>query len=407
MQHTTLARARRLSLKFAGAAVLVLSSLVVPASAGNVAIVAAAGSAASFSDAQTKIMASGFFGQVDIIDASTTTPSLAQLQAYTAVIVWSNVNFQNSTLLGDTLADYVDAGGGVVMTVYAVSTTSANRFLLGRWLTGSYPIIVQNGGTTSTGGATLGTVHIPTHPVMNGVTTFSGGSIASRPTSTTMTAGSSVIASWSDGKILIAQHGVYPNRIDLGFYPPSSAVSASWWDQNTDGGKMMANALLYVSNSGTATTPFCLGDGTGAACPCANTGAIGHGCGSSAFAGGAILSSSGNAGASVGTDTLVLTATDIPGPGLFFQANGLLGAPANFGDGHLCAAVGIVRLGVVFPVGNVASYPGGLTPNPIHIQGGAANGNTRHYQCWYRSVPGLCSANNYDLTQGLTLTWGP
>ncbi|MBL8857447.1 MAG: hypothetical protein JNL28_02945, partial [Planctomycetes bacterium] len=156
----------------------------------------------------------------------------------------------------------------------------------------------------------------------------------------------------------------------------------------------------------TPTTAFCLGDGTGAPCPCGNTGAVGHGCGSSAFAGGAILFSTGIASDETsGTDTLVLTATDIPGPGLFFQSNGLAGAPINFGDGHLCAAVGIVRLGVVFPVAGVASYPGGLTPNEIHIAGGAVAGQTKHYQCWYRSVPGLCSANNYDLTQGLTLTW--
>lgn len=61
------------------------------------------------------------------------------------------------------------------------------------------------------------------------------------------------------------------------------------------------------------------------------------------------MSSTGVAGASVVTDTLVLTATDIPGPGLFFQASGLAVTPIPFGDGHLCAAVGIIRLGVVFP----------------------------------------------------------
>ncbi|MBL8857055.1 MAG: hypothetical protein JNL28_00940 [Planctomycetes bacterium] len=158
---------------------------------------------------------------------------------------------------------------------------------------------------------------------------------------------------------------------------------------------------------GTPTTPFCLGDGTGAACPCGNTGAAGNGCGSTAFPGGANLSSTGVAGASPGTDSFVLTATNIPGPGLFFQSNGLAPNAINFGDGHLCAAVGIVRLGVVFPVSGVASYPGGLTPNPIHIAGGATNGQLKHYQCWYRSVPGLCGPNNYDLTQGLSVTWGP
>ncbi|MBL8859714.1 MAG: hypothetical protein JNL28_14505 [Planctomycetes bacterium] len=186
--------------------------------------------------------------------------------------------------------------------------------------------------------------------------------------------------------------------IQMGMYPFSTSTMS---------GQFSVALLVPGASCDTPTTPFCLGDGTGAPCPCGNTGAAGHGCGSNAFAGGAILSSAGVAGASAGTDTLVLTATDIPGPGLFFQSNGLLATPANFGDGHLCAAVGIIRLGVVFPTSGVASYPGGLTPNPIHIQGGTANGQTKHYQCWYRSVPGLCGPNNYDLTQGLTLVWGP
>ena len=171
-------------------------------------------------------------------------------------------------------------------------------------------------------------------------------------------------------------------------------------------------AFLVDRGAGSCNTPataFCLGDGTGAACPCGNTGSAGHGCGSSAFPGGAILSSSGIAGASAGTDTLVLTATDIPGPGLFFQSSGLAPSPVAFGDGQLCAAISIVRLGVVFPTAGVASYPGGLTPNPIHVQGGPiVAGDIKHYQCWYRSVPALCTTgSNYDLTQGLTLTWGP
>ncbi|MBL8857056.1 MAG: hypothetical protein JNL28_00945 [Planctomycetes bacterium] len=158
---------------------------------------------------------------------------------------------------------------------------------------------------------------------------------------------------------------------------------------------------------GTPTSSTCLGDGTQAACPCGNTGAAGNGCGSSAFPGGALLTASGVAGASAGTDSWVLTANNIPGPGLFFQATALAPNAIQFGDGHLCAAVNIVRLGVVFPIAGVASYPGGLTPNPIHIAGGTSSGDLRHYQCWYRSVPGLCGAANFDLTQVLTVTWGP
>jgi len=162
----------------------------------------------------------------------------------------------------------------------------------------------------------------------------------------------------------------------------------------------------------TPSTPVCLGDGTQAACPCLNSGAAGHGCASPAFASGAILTSSGIASdetvSGPSADTLVLTATNIPGPGLFFQSNALVATPINFGDGHLCAAVGLVRLGVVFSAGGVASYPGGLTPNEIHIQGGALAGQTKFYQCWYRSLPNLCNNPtnpNSNLTQGLSLVW--
>ena len=164
-----------------------------------------------------------------------------------------------------------------------------------------------------------------------------------------------------------------------------------------------------VGTPSTSGTPFCFGDGLGTACPCANSGGTGRGCANATFPLGARLTSSGVAGASLATDTLVLTATDIPGPGLFFQGTGTFasGAGIPYGDGLLCAGGTILRLGVVFPSGNSAAYPGGLTPNPIHIGGGTASGDVRHYQCWYRDAFVFCTASTFNLTQGLTLTWGP
>jgi hypothetical protein len=153
-------------------------------------------------------------------------------------------------------------------------------------------------------------------------------------------------------------------------------------------------------------TPYCFGDGTGTACPCGNSGSVGNGCASSAFAAGARLSGSGNAGTSAPTDTLVLTASNIPGPGLFFQGTGS-SAGLPFGDGLLCVSGTITRLGVVFPTGSLASYPGGLTPNPIHIAGGTASGDVRSYQCWYRDSVAFCTPANDNLTQGLSVTFGP
>ena len=120
---------------------------------------------------------------------------------------------------------------------------------------------------------------------------------------------------------------------------------------------------------------FCFGDGSATSCPC-GPGLTGSGCPSSIFAGGALLEATGNA--SIQADTLVLTASNVSGPGLFFQGDGQFvgGLGIMFGDGLLCAGGTILRMGVVFPTGATASYPGGLSPNPIHIAGATAAGHT-------------------------------
>jgi len=154
-------------------------------------------------------------------------------------------------------------------------------------------------------------------------------------------------------------------------------------------------------------TSFCSGDGTATACPCGNVGGPGRGCANStAGSTGAILSAVGVA--SISADTVVLKATDVSGPGLFFQGSVQFGGGngITFGDGLLCAGGTILRLGVVFPVAGVATYPGGLTPNPIHIGGVIGAPGTFHYQCWYRDAFMFCSVATNNLTQGVTIPWG-
>ncbi len=218
--------------------------------ATDVAIVAAAGSGsgdARFTDPRDKLVGTGRFNVVDIIDAGVVTPTLQTLQQYDAVIVWSNLNYLDSAALGNVLADYVDAGGGVVIAVFGNTTTTNNRYLTGRW-SPDYDVIVPRGGTSS-GNASLGTILDPNHPLIQGVSTFIGGSSGFRPTTTSLAPGSTLVAQWSDGKPLTVA-GALPNRADIGFYPPSSAVSSTWWDQTTDGDILMANALEYVAGGG-------------------------------------------------------------------------------------------------------------------------------------------------------------
>lgn len=150
---------------------------------------------------------------------------------------------------------------------------------------------------------------------------------------------------------------------------------------------------------------FCRGDGSDGACPCGNLGSSGHGCASSVAPGGAHMATSG--AASVSTDTVALTCTNVPnGPGLYFQASTQTATPALFGDGLLCASGTIVRMGVAFAANSTSSYPSGAA-SPIHVAGATAAGDVRHYQLWYRdAAPGFCSPALFNLSNGITLTWG-
>ncbi len=166
------------------------------------------------------------------------------------------------------------------------------------------------------------------------------------------------------------------------------------------------NLLTFSISLPTTGTPVCFGDGSSTACPCGNNSTVGSssGCLNSLTLGGKLLALGA---ASIGGDTLVLNASNITGPGLFFQANALSGPVPQFGDGLLCAGVGIIRLGVVFPTANAAAYPGGLTPNPISVGGAPiAAGDTKFYQCWYRDAAAFCTPATFNLTSALSITWG-
>lgn len=252
------------------ASTALLSALVLSAgaSAGNlpdVAIVAAASnttmpqSNTRFTDVRDKLMGTGMFNSCAIFNATAfgATPTLAQLQPYDAVIVWSNDSFQNAVLLGDVLADYVDQGGGVVVSLFANTSTNPARFLQGRWQTGDYIAIPQNGGFNE-GPGQLGAVLLPDHPIMSGVETFvtrwgvnAQGIIFGgyRPNNTTLTPGSTKVALWNTGATLVALTP-NPKVVELGFHPVSSDVNGNaYWDAATDGDRLMANALLFVAGA--------------------------------------------------------------------------------------------------------------------------------------------------------------
>lgn len=248
-----------------------LPSVVIVAAATNTAD---AQNEPRFTDPRDKLMATGLFSTVDIINATgigdgVGTPPLSTLLEYDAVLTWSNTSFDDAVSMGDVLADYVDAGGGVVIGVFANTSTHPDRYLQGRWLSDpGYIAIPQNGGFVDGVAAGLGEVFIEDHPILEGVDSFfNNAPIGSngqpfgawRPAELSLTEDSTLVARWTTGETLIA---IAPNPrvVEIGFHPVSSAVNAGYWDQTTDGGLIMANALLFAASQGDGDCP---GDVTG------------------------------------------------------------------------------------------------------------------------------------------------
>lgn len=215
-------------------------------------------------DVKAKLLASGTFALVDTMNATVRTPTLADLNKYDAVLVWSDMYagsfyFADPAGLGNALADYVDNGGGVVTAVYAMATDYYQCKVTGRFDSDDYWVIEP--GTSNNGShdaLVLGSVEVPNHPIMRGVSSFIGnhsmrivnGSIASNAT---------LVASWSDGSPLVAVRTVNGvRRVDLGFMPPSSDVySGEFWQSSSDGGLLLANSLAYVAGrAGNITATF-------------------------------------------------------------------------------------------------------------------------------------------------------
>src|SRR5829696_7466282 len=139
----------------------------------KVAVIGSCNNISWRNDVIGKLSATGLFSQIDGYDGSFSTPSLATLQQYDAVLVYSDCGFQNNVAMGNVLADYADSGGGVVLTTFVFWTSNMALGMGGRLATGGYMPFTQGG---QSGGSDLSLVKDnPSHPILNGVNTFLGG----------------------------------------------------------------------------------------------------------------------------------------------------------------------------------------------------------------------------------------
>jgi hypothetical protein len=90
-------------------------------------------------------------------------------------------------------------------------------------------------------------------------------------------------------------------------------------------------------------------------------------------------------------------------PGLYFQGDNAInsGSGVAFGDGLRCAGGGVIRLQVVFPDATGAS----ATSIDVAAAGGVSAGDVKRYQIWYRDPNTSSCGAQFNLSQGLEVTW--
>ena len=89
---------------------------------------------------------------VDYFDPRAETPTLALLQNYDCVMTWVNFGYLDRDAMGNVLADYVDAGGRVILGQWCLPT--AGNFLGGRIMTAGY--VPVSGASYAFGATYLG-----------------------------------------------------------------------------------------------------------------------------------------------------------------------------------------------------------------------------------------------------------
>lgn len=236
---------------------IAMLALLPGAHAQDVAIYGAVTDPNQSLDIQQLLFCTQEFSKVDIVDAAAATPTLADLQQYFAVLVYSEttVPFEDPVGFGDVLADYVDAGGGVVIAGGALdlvnSTAIAGRFRDEQYI----PLDLTSGfGVQADPQLTFTRLDFEEWAVY-GFNNFAGNQNL-HIDGLRAIVGADTVAQWvrpDDSReplvTILEPMGTganVPGRVvALNFYPASSNVSPEFWDAGTDGDRALSQGLLY------------------------------------------------------------------------------------------------------------------------------------------------------------------
>jgi N-acetylneuraminic acid mutarotase len=177
---------------------------------------------------------------VDVFDATSGTPTLAQLQQYQIVVPLGSSPFLDSDTLGNNLADYVDGGGIVVQQGFSFDGPGQPFGINGRWVNGNYNPYYYS-INVETNAFTLGP-HNAAHPLMSGVTTLN----SNLANIVTLASGATEVAqnSLGLGESLVAYRPVSGGHTTVGVTAYVGALAV----QSGDWGKVIVNAGNWLNN---------------------------------------------------------------------------------------------------------------------------------------------------------------
>jgi hypothetical protein len=213
-------------------------TIALPAHATSVLLVHAARS--QNDDVAAGLVATGAFTAVDSFDAELMTPWVEDLLPYDAVLVYSDHSFDDSVTLGNVLADYADAGGGVVLAVFSHGSVA----LEGRFVDEGYEPFT--GSSQGQGDLLTLVPTLPDHALLADVTAFDGGTGSFHTDDPVVADGAVTVATWSNGLPLVVTKGT---SVGLNFFPPSSDARADLWTATTDGDLLLRNALQFAADA--------------------------------------------------------------------------------------------------------------------------------------------------------------
>lgn len=208
--------------------------MVVSAHARDAALVLATSDPAEADATRQQVLEKGWFAGMDVVDATSATPTAADLAPYDAVLVYASAPFADPAALADTLGEYLASGGGVVVGASALDDTVGLPLAL--------PLLPGPGGF---GGEGLVAV-VPDHPILVGTSRFDAG-VGLRALTAGVAADAALVATWGDGVPLAAVSEAGGRVVALNLHPAPSTVWPSFWAEDCDIDDLLARSLLWTT----------------------------------------------------------------------------------------------------------------------------------------------------------------